>query len=172
MNTAAPMAPATAEDAPDIAALRDELAHWMLANDIQQWKPGEYPPETVAAEIARGEWFIWRDQEGALIATVRLIWRDPEFWGAADGEAGYVHGLMVTPAHRGKQLGSRVLEFCAERTLAHGLSVQRLDTAENNAVLREFYAAQGFTQVGTAPLPARFHGCERIVLLEKRLGAA
>lgn len=170
MSRPAPMIPATAADAPDIANLRDELAHWMLANDIQQWRPGEYPSEVVAAEIARGEWFRWRDDDGALIATVRLVWSDPEFWGEADAEAGYVHGLMIAPAHRGKQLGSRVLDFCAEYTLANGLSVQRLDTAENNQVLREFYATQGFAEVGTAPLPARFQGCERIVLLEKRLG--
>ncbi|MBF6436444.1 GNAT family N-acetyltransferase [Nocardia cyriacigeorgica] len=170
MSRPAPMLPATAADATDIAELRDELAHWMLANDIQQWKPGEYPPEAVAAEIARGEWFVWRADAGALIATVRLIWRDPEFWGESDAEAGYVHGLMVAPAHRGEQLGGRVLDFCAERTLARGLSVQRLDTAENNSVLRAFYAGQGFAEVGTAPLPARFHGCERIVLLEKQLG--
>ncbi|MBH0775616.1 GNAT family N-acetyltransferase [Nocardia sp. NEAU-351] len=159
---------ATDADADAIAGLRDRLAHWMVDNGIAQWLPGEYPAATVAAEISRGEWFVWRD-ESALIGAVRLIWSDPEFWGADDAAAGYVHGLMVALERRGGALGERILRFCAERTRANGLRRQRLDTAAGNQVLRKYYATQGFREVREARLPPQFHGTDRVVLMEKSL---
>ncbi|MEV6278483.1 GNAT family N-acetyltransferase [Nocardia sp. NPDC051832] len=168
MVESAPMAPAQPGDAADIAGLRDRLAQWMVDNGIAQWLPGEYSADLVAAEVARGEWFRWR--EGAqLIAAVRLIWRDPEFWGADDAEAGYIHGLMVAPEQRGRELGARILQFCAERTRAEGITRQRLDTASDNQVLRKYYAAQGFTELREAPLPPQFQGTATVVLFEKNL---
>ncbi|MGW4366288.1 GNAT family N-acetyltransferase [Nocardia takedensis] len=164
----APMRQAVAADAEDIARLRDELARWMVDNGIAQWLPGEYPASAVAGEAERGEWFVWRDQ-GDVIAAVRLIWRDPEFWGADDDAAGYVHGLMVAPRRRGEALGARILRFCADRTRAAGHTRQRLDTAAANQVLRKYYADQGFREIREAALPPQFHGTDRVVLMEKDL---
>ncbi|MEV0708841.1 GNAT family N-acetyltransferase [Nocardia aurea] len=158
-------------DAAAIARLRDRLAQWMVDNGIAQWLPGEYPTAMVRAETERGEWFVWRES-GTLIAAVRLIWRDPEFWGDDDAEAGYIHGLMVAPEYRGRDLGGRILAFCAERTLAEGIVRQRLDTAANNEVLRKYYTAQGFTEVREATLPPQFHGTDRVMLYEKSLDPA
>ncbi|MET7769583.1 GNAT family N-acetyltransferase [Nocardia sp. NPDC005366] len=167
---AAPMRPAAPDDAEDIARLRDRLAGWMLDNGIVQWLPGEYPAALVREEAERGEWFVWRES-AALIAAVRLIWRDPAFWGG-DDEAGYVHGLMVAPERRGRDSGARILRFCAERTLANGITRQRLDTAASNDVLRKYYTAQGFVEVGETMLPPQFQGAFRVILYEKSLDPA
>ncbi|WP_141691875.1 GNAT family N-acetyltransferase [Nocardia brasiliensis] len=170
MPEPAPMIAATRADAEDIAHLRDRLARWMVDNGIDQWHPGEYPAELVAAETDRGEWFVWRDDTGTLLATVRLVWRDPDFWGADDDtEAGYIHGLMVAPEQRGRELGSRIIQFCTDYTLDQGITLQRLDTAANNPVLRKYYTAQGFTELREVPLPAHFHGNINVVLMERLL---
>jgi GNAT superfamily N-acetyltransferase len=165
----APMVAATPADAADIARLRDRLAQWMIDHGIGQWLPGEYPAATVAREAARGEWFVWRDAPEVLIAAVRLVWSDPEFWGEDDTPAGYIHGLMVAPEFRGRDLGARIIRFCADRTLAHGIPLQRLDTAADNPVLRKYYATQGFTEVRETELPPQFHGTAYVVLMEKTL---
>ncbi|MFI7002525.1 GNAT family N-acetyltransferase [Nocardia sp. NPDC050175] len=169
MPEAAPMIVATADDAEDIAKLRDRLARWMVDNGINQWTPGEYPASVVAEEVTRGEWFVWRDETRSLIAVVRVVWRDPEFWGADDAEAGYIHGLMVAPEWRGHDLGGRIIQFCTDYTLANGITRQRLDTAANNPVLRKYYTAQGFTELREAPLPPQFRGTTTVVLMEKML---
>ncbi|RJO80031.1 GNAT family N-acetyltransferase [Nocardia panacis] len=163
------MVAAAPPDTAEIVALRDRLAQWMVERGIQQWLPGEYPEDAVAAEVARGEWFIWRAESGALTAVARLVWRDPDFWGADDAEAGYIHGLMVAPEFRGNDLGARVVRFCAERTRSRGIGVQRLDFASDNPVLRKFYVAQGFREVRQAPLPERFRGNSTVTLMEKLL---
>ncbi|MFE7797877.1 GNAT family N-acetyltransferase [Nocardia sp. NPDC057440] len=169
MPESAPMVVATPADASDIAQLRDRLAEWMVGNGIGQWLPGEYPAAVVAEEANRGEWFVWRETPAELTAAVRIVWRDPDFWGADDAEAGYLHGLMVAPEYRGRDLGSRIIRFCAEYTLAQGITVQRLDAAADNPVLRKYYAAQGFLEVRETQLPPQFHGTARVVLMEKRL---
>ncbi|WP_330229043.1 GNAT family N-acetyltransferase [Nocardia sp. NBC_00508] len=170
MVESAPMVAATAADADDVARLRDLLAQWMIDNGIGQWVPGEYPAATVAEEVERGEWYVWREKPETLVAAVRLIWRDPEFWGADDDtDAGYIHGLMVAPEHRGRALGPRILQFCADHTLARGITRQRLDTASDNLALRKYYAAQGFTELREATLPPRFHGTTHVILMEKTL---
>ncbi|MEV5839911.1 GNAT family N-acetyltransferase [Nocardia sp. NPDC052112] len=165
----APMIVATPADADDIAQLRDRLAQWMVDNGIGQWLPGEYPAATVAEEAERGEWFVWRDSPEILAAAVRIVWRDPEFWGEDDTPAGYIHGLMVAPEFRGNDLGTRILRFCANRTLANGIPLQRLDTAADNPVLRKYYTNQGFTEVRETELPPQFHGTTHVVLMEKSL---
>ncbi|MFI6168915.1 GNAT family N-acetyltransferase [Nocardia sp. NPDC051052] len=171
MPEAAPMIVATPDDAEDIAKLRDRLAQWMVDKDIKAWVPGEYPAATVAEEAARGEWFLWRDETRALIGVVRVIWHDPEFWGTDDAEAGYIHGLMVAPEWRGGDVGDRIIQFCADYTLANGVTRQRLDFSANNPVLRKYYTARGFTALREAPLPPRFHlhGTLNVVLMEKML---
>ncbi|PXX69157.1 acetyltransferase (GNAT) family protein [Nocardia tenerifensis] len=170
MPESAPMIVATPSDADDITNLRNRLAQWMVDNGIEQWIPGEYPTAHVAEEAARGEWFVWRDEAGALNGVVRLVWRDPDFWGEDDDtDAGYVHGLMVAPELRGRGIGERILRFCADHTLANGVTLQRLDTAASNQVLRKYYTAQGFTELREVPLPPRFHGTTTVVLMEKML---
>ncbi|WP_431971097.1 GNAT family N-acetyltransferase [Nocardia sp. bgisy134] len=163
------MVPATTADAAPLIALRDRLARWMVANGIRQWLPGEYPVAILAREATRGEWYVRREPTGEVVAAVRLVWHDPDFWGAGELEAGYVHGLMVAPGHRGRGMGARVLAFCAERTRARGLDRQRLDTAADNPGLRKYYAAQGFTELRETTLPPQFHGTDRVVLMEKLL---
>ncbi|MEV4126261.1 GNAT family N-acetyltransferase [Nocardia sp. NPDC049707] len=165
----APMVAATPADATDIAHLRDRLAQWMIDNGIGQWLPGEYPAVTMAEEAGRGEWFVWRKSPEILTAAVRLVWRDPEFWGADQTPAGYIHGLMVAPEFRGNDLGVRILRFCADHTRANGIALQRLDAAADNPVLRKYYTTHGFTEVRETRLPPRFHGTAHVVLMEKSL---
>lgn len=159
---------ATAADAGDIAALRDGLSQWMVDNGIDQWQPGEHPAAQIADEAVAGEWHVLRAEDGGLAAAVRLIWRDADFWGE-DTAAGYIHGLMVSPKYRGVDLGARLLDFCAERTRAEGLTVQRLDCAAENPVLRKYYAARGFTEVRETELPPQYGRSLRMMLFEKRI---
>jgi len=39
------LAPATVDEASAVAKMRDAAARWLLANGIQQWRPGELGPD-------------------------------------------------------------------------------------------------------------------------------
>ena len=139
--------PASSDDVDAIHALRRSLEDWMAANGTVQWPQGSLPRERIAAQVDAGEWHVVRDGAG-LVATVRLLWSDPDFWGDDDTPAVYVHGLMVDRGHTGEGLGTALLDWAAERGRAAGAGLFRLDCRTTNPVIRAYYEAYGFTAVG------------------------
>lgn len=160
------MTRATRDDVADIVALRDHLATWMVAQGIDQWKPGEYPASMVADEVDDGQWYI-RREDSEVIATVRVVYSDVEFWGDDVADAGYIHGLMVAPSHRRGGLGRQVVAFAEQVIAEAGKSLVRLDTATTNAVLMAYYPSLGFRAVREAALPPRFGRDMSVTLFEK-----
>ncbi|SIS04316.1 Ribosomal protein S18 acetylase RimI [Williamsia sterculiae] len=158
---------ASPADADGIVALRDDSARWMLSRgNTGQWQPGEITAADIADQAARGEWHVG-EVDGEIVTAVRLIDTDPDFWGV-DDRAGYVHGLMVDRRFAGHGWGEQLLAWCAPQARARGHDRLRLDCVAGNRRLREFYALQGFREVGESVLPAQFRHREvvAITLLE------
>lgn len=139
--------PATASDATEIWQLRRQREDWLAAQGIDQWIPGEIPIATVKDQIDRGEWHLVRE-DGIVVAALRLLWEDPDFWGPDDGNAVYVHGLMVDLSHAGKGLGAELLNWAAHIGQQRGKSHLRLDSALTNPGLTRYYERLGFTRKG------------------------
>ena len=139
--------PATPADIDDIHALRRSLEDWMAANGTVQWPQGSLPRERIATQVDAGEWHVVRDNLG-LVATVRLLWTDPDFWGDDDTPAVYVHGLMVDRRATGHGLGTALLDWAAARGRDAGVDLFRLDCRTTNPVIRAYYERYGFQAVG------------------------
>lgn len=139
--------PATPADVDAIHALRRSLEDWMAENGTVQWPQGSLPRERIAAQVDAGEWHLVRDGSG-LVGTVRLLWSDPDFWGADDTPAVYVHGLMVDRRHAGRGTGRALLDWAAARGRDAGVGLFRLDCRTTNPTVRAYYEAYGFTAVG------------------------
>lgn len=119
----------------------------MAARGLTQWPVGSLPRERIAAQVDAGEWQLVHDGEG-LAATVRLLWSDPDFWGADETPAVYVHGLMVARRRSGDGLGRELLDWAADQGRQAGVDLFRLDCRTTNPALRAYYEAYGFTAVG------------------------
>ena len=139
--------PATPPDVDAIHALRRSLEDWMAARGTVQWPRGSLPRERVAAQVDAGEWHVLLDDLG-LVATVRLLWTDPDFWGEDQTAAVYVHGLMVDRRATGRGIGTAVLDWAAARGRAAGVPWFRLDCRTSNPALRTYYEGYGFRAVG------------------------
>lgn len=139
--------PATPDDVDAIHALRRSLEDWMATNGTVQWPHGSLPRDRIAAQVDAGEWYLVRDG-GGLVGTVRLLWSDPDFWGADDTPAVYVHGLMVDRRHTGAGIGTALLDWAAARGREAGVDLFRLDCRTTNPVLHTYYQGYGFTVVG------------------------
>ena len=117
--------PARLDESPLVLVLLNEAAAWLIGRGIQQWEPGQWRPERIAASIAREETYLmWADH--AAVATVSLEWRDEVMWPSERVDAGYVHRLAVATAehyeragysHRGDRTvrGRAGPEFCGSR---------------------------------------------------------
>ncbi|NYH79041.1 GNAT superfamily N-acetyltransferase [Actinopolyspora biskrensis] len=156
---------ATPDQVPSIHRLRRDLEEWLHAKGVRQWPRGEVSREDVAVQVGRGEWRCAYMPGVGLAAAMRLLWSDPEFWGADATPAVYVHGLMVDRRAAGTGLGEYMLDCAAEIGRAAGAEVLRLDCVESNHVLRAFYTGQGLSEVGRCD----FRNLFSVTLFEKEL---
>ena len=133
-----------------IVDLRDRLARWLQGRGVDQWREGEFDPSEVHDEIDRGEWWVVESpvHPGLVLASVRVIWEDPQIWGQQPQPAGYTHGVAVDRSLAGTGTGARLIR-AAERVIVESeRSVSRLDCDDNNPVLKRFYAGLGYTPRG------------------------
>lgn len=138
--------PASDADVIPIWQLRRQREDWLASRGIDQWRPGEVPVSTIQEQTNRGEWFVLRDQR--VVAALRVLWADPEFWGSDDGAAVYVHGLMIHLDRAGEGLGSDLLDWAARSAKQRGRAHLRLDSALPNPGLTHYYERLGFLRKG------------------------
>ena len=98
--------------------------------------------------IDDGRVFVLR-RSGRPVASVAVLWSDGEIWGEDDGDAGYIHLLMVDPDLAGNQLGASVLLWAEQFIERTGRSRARLDAVSSNDRLQRWYADRGYDEVGT-----------------------
>ncbi len=151
------------DDVVAIHALRRSLEDWMAARGIDQWPVGSVPLERIAAQVADGQWWVVRDDDG-VVAAVRLVGTDPEYWGDDDASALYVHGLMVGRRASGSGLGRALVEWADSRARAAGVTWLRLDHRASNPHLDNVYRSWGFEPVAQTGRP----GFE-VVLMQRPL---
>ncbi|MGX0672299.1 GNAT family N-acetyltransferase [Kocuria marina] len=144
------IARAQASHAQGIVNLRDRLARWLQGRGIDQWREGEFDPAEVRREIDRGEWWVVESpvQPGLILASVRVIWADPEIWGEQPEPAGYTHGVAVDRSLAGTGTGARLIRTAERVIVESGRSVSRLDCDDDNPVLKRFYTGLGYTPRG------------------------
>jgi GNAT superfamily N-acetyltransferase len=147
-----------------VHALRQAAADWQLARGIRQWLRDDTTLETVAAQVAKGEWYV-AELGGAIRGALRLLDSDP-VWPQDGVPARYVHGLMTDRSHAGTGLGASLLAWAADQARQAGAEALRLDCIETNVRLRQYYSGQGFRPVGRFAHPAPWHS---VVLWERTL---
>lgn len=144
-------APATHDDVAEIWLLRRQLEDWIIAQGIDQWRPGEVPESVIESQVREGEWHVLREG-GVLKAALRVLYEDLDFWGVVEEPSVFVHGLMVDREFAGGRLGSSLLVWAAAEGGRQGAKWLRLDSSAGNPRLSEYYAGLGFTSMGTKKL--------------------
>ena len=86
------------------------------------------------------------DDEIACIFNVHfsdaLIWRHMDV-----GTSVYLHGVLINPKHKGKQIFGNVLDWTIDFAKANNKENIRLDTWYNNPDLLHYYLGFGFKEV-------------------------
>ena len=62
-----------------------------------------------------------------------------------DGHRGWIYSMAVSPDHRGRGLGSRLLDHALDALKKRGCVKVNLQILESNEAVRRFYEANGFT---------------------------
>jgi GNAT superfamily N-acetyltransferase len=129
-----------------VAELLDEATAWVGERGYEQW-PLPFPHEELAAAIDRGEVYL-AELDGEPVATVTLLWDDPQYWGARPPDAAYVHKLAVRRACAGQRIGSAIVEWADVAAARAGRRFLRLDCLRDNPGIRAYYERLGFEHRG------------------------
>ena len=126
---------------------------WMDEVGIRQWNvtdyAGCYPLAHYEAARQRGDLFVMTDEEGAILACA-VLRQDDERWPQAMQEAHpafYLHHLATRVGAKGA--GRMFLQLAEEHAMNQGKTRFRLDSADDNAFLADYYTKQGYVPVGT-----------------------
>jgi GNAT superfamily N-acetyltransferase len=151
--------PGRPEELHIVERLLSGASAWLASRGIDQW---QYPPHSdrITTALERGVCFL-AFQDGEPIATIQVDdFADPEFWMPDDdpGAALYVHRMAVRRDAAGAGVGTRLLDWAADRAAAHSKRWLRLDAWKDNEALHRYYKAAGFTLVRIVDLPHRRSG--------------
>lgn len=138
------------EDLPQILARYAQAREFMVSTgNPNQWASRAWPPEAlIRQDISRGKCYVCRDEGG--IAAVFYYDRgediDPTYrtmvsgaWGS-DGVYAVVHRIAARP---GSGAGKRCIRWAYDRG-----GPLRIDTHQDNAVMRHILTSLGFTLRG------------------------
>ncbi|MFC7221139.1 GNAT family N-acetyltransferase [Streptomyces polyrhachis] len=140
--------PATEADLPTLVRLRDEAAHWMLAQGIDQWRPGQLTENHFRHILTTGEIWLAADKNDHPQGAFELWWQDEDAWGPQPPTAAYVHRLMTSRTTAPPGTGRTLLQAAEARTAATGRTLLRLDCAADNPHLNAYYEKAGYRTVG------------------------
>jgi ribosomal protein S18 acetylase RimI-like enzyme len=134
-------------DLDTVISILNEAAGWLHARGITgQWQRS-FAPQDEAKHIAAREIYLAR-LDGEAVGTLKLLWSDPEVWGDAPDDAGYVHGLAVRRSVAGRGVALYMLGWAEGMVAAAGRRYLRLDCWAKNTELCRYYERAGFTNRG------------------------
>ena len=168
---------ATANDIDAIAAIYGEIhTEEEAGRTTTGWQRAIYPTrKTAEYSVALGDMFV-AEQDGSIVAAARINREQVDVYAhvpwahaAPDDEVMVLHTLVVSPAVKGRGLGSSFVAFYEQHAREKGCSVLRMDTNERNLAARALYKKLGYREAGV--MPCVFNGIPGVglVCLEKKL---
>lgn len=153
--------PAGTSDIDAITALVREAADWLAELGLDQWRGDEERCRSrVHTDIVAGSVWVVED-DGVVVATITVDeWADADFWRHTDHvhDALYAHRMAVARSHKGRGLGSALLDLAANLAERECRSWLRFDAWSTNDALHRYYEQQGFEMVRNVPVDGRGSG--------------
>ena len=132
----------------DIFELFIKRIKWMDSVGIRQWNVTNYieayPKEYYQRQIEEKHLYVIIDDNDKVISAVVLL-EDDELWNDKIS-AYYVHNLVTDMKIKG--IGKKMLECVEDLARKNKKTKLRLDCAEDNAFLNNYYESKGYLFVG------------------------
>lgn len=140
---------------------------WMEEQGLRQWNTTDYlrvySASYFQARAASGELYVAEMAGTDRIVGAVVLLRADDRWADSDTQnALYIHNLVTAIPEKG--VGAAILQAIEALALAAGKSLLRLDCADDNTFLHDYYALHGYLAVGSCR-DGLYHG----ILWEKKL---
>lgn len=133
------------EDLPSIVQWFDASIQYQVRKGYPTW--GNYDQGAVMRDIKDGNSYkVVNDQGAGIVFSVvyadKIIWRHHD-----DGKSIYLHRIVVNPEFKGQKLFGEILNWAKDEVKKKGLTHIRMDTWQNNPVIKDYYKSYGFEEV-------------------------
>lgn len=141
---------ATETDIIPVFQLYKNRVQWMEEKGLHQWNKTDYlnvyPINYYQKQSMYGNLYVLENKLSAKIAGAVVLLHTDERWNHHSSEnAYYIHNL-VTDIYE-HNIGKKILLEIEHLAIMDGKSFVRLDCAENNAFLNDYYASMGYLAV-------------------------
>ncbi len=140
--------PAAEADIPTLARMAVEFEEYLISiDDTLQDKPPEV--STVENILRKGfgheyHYFIVAEEGGQIIGFADM-WAYPEYQHA--GISGYLHNIYISPDHRGKGIGSAMVDDIIAECKRRECIAIHIPVLPKNTEAIEFYKKKGIDEV-------------------------
>ncbi|MCH1942026.1 GNAT family N-acetyltransferase [Holdemania massiliensis] len=146
--------PADKKEAETAMVLIDEAKGFLKAQGIDQWQTGYPDMKTICEDLSHGCGYFIAD--GSKTAAYLCI----DFAGEASYEMlqgnwksdcpyAVIHRMAISEAYRGQGIASIAFRLTEKLCIQKGFYSVRVDTDENNAIMRHVLSKNGFDYCGT-----------------------
>lgn len=149
---------ATESDLNTARSLYGEAREYFRKSGIDQWQNGYPEDDIILADISRGECYICESGGDAVAIFVLTSLPDPSYAEITDGiwhsDGPYValHRIAVSGKHKGRGIGSAVINYIENSLLPCSVSYIRGDTHEDNESMQRLLIKNGFVRAGSITL--------------------
>ncbi len=122
--------------------LLEEANAYQTKNGYSTWT--NFDMELIRNEInSKSQYKIIIENEIACIFSI--VYSDKPLWKEMEnGDALYLHRIIVNPKHKGKRLFGNILDWSVQVVNNKGLNFIRMDTWADNPTLIHYYKTFGF----------------------------
>lgn len=144
-----------ANEASVAIAFIDEAKAFLRSMGVDQWQNGYPSADTIKADIAKGNGYFLMAGERPLAYMCIDLAGEPAYdsldghWLSDTRAYGVLHRLAMGDSSRGKGAASIALRLAEERMRRCRMESFRIDTDENNEVMKHLLTKNGFTYCGT-----------------------
>ena len=139
---------ATETDIPKYVELAQAAQAFIQSKGLAQWVPAAHAAFLPKISAKVNKCSLHKVSNGNdAIAFFDFSFDPSEWWSRRAGMAGYISGIVVARASRGRGVGSFIIECAEARVRDGGAHYLRLDCHAENSWLCEYYRSKGFTEV-------------------------
>ena len=148
----------TLEDIAQAIQIIEQGKAYLKSTGVDQWQNGYPNAEVIKEDIANGYGYVL-ECEGKVVGTVALSFDgEPHYddirdgnW-LSNGNFLVIHRLAVSDEVRGTNSASEMIRQAEQLCMIHGIFSIKIDTHEDNVVMRKFVEKNGFKYCGTVML--------------------
>ncbi len=163
----------TIKDIPSIMGIIKQAQSYFKSKNIDQWQD-RYPNEySLKGDIENDESYVLIE-DGKIIATAAISFRGEKTYNKiydgkwiSNDKYAVVHRVAVGDGYKGRGISHKIIKFSEEKCKEKGFYSIKIDTHDDNFVMRSMLEKNGFKYCGVILLE---DGAERVAyekILEK-----